>query len=94
MRNRELFELYQEYFSKDMLNTIEWTQMKVIAIKRLKANRFKLKEIQEAIGICYKNVLKLNSREVNKELELLFDTLIKEGIYPFKENNKVTFKKL
>ncbi|CAB4152881.1 hypothetical protein UFOVP603_31 [uncultured Caudovirales phage] len=94
MRNKELFELYKEYFSKDMLNTIEWTQIKVIAIKRLKANRFKLKEIQEAIGICYKNVLKLNSREINKELDLLFDTLISEGIYPLKQSNKVTYKKL
>ena len=94
MRNKELFELYKEYFSKDMLNTIEWTQIKVIAIKRLKANRFKLKEIQEAIGICYKNILKLNNREINKELDLLFDTLITEKIYPTKQNNKVTYKKL
>ena len=94
MRNKELFEVYRDYFSVDIPNTLEWTQMKVIAIKRLKANRFKLNEIQEVIGICYKNVLKLNSREINKELELLFDTLVKEGIYPFKENNKVTFKKL
>ena len=94
MRNKELFELYKEYFSKDMLNTIEWTQIKVIAIKRLKANRFKLKEIQEAIGICYKNVLKLNNREINKELDLLFDTLINEKIYPIKQSNKVTYKKL
>jgi hypothetical protein len=76
-----------------MLNTIEWTALKVIAIKRLKANRFKLKEIQEAIGICYKNVLKLNNREVNKELDLLFDTLIIEKIYPIKQNNKLTWTK-
>ena len=94
MRNKELFELYKDYFSKDVPNTLEFTQMKVIAIKRLKANRFKLNEIQEAIGICYKNILKLNSREINKELELLFDTLISEGIYPTKQSNKVTFKKL
>lgn len=94
MRNREMFELYKDYFSKDVPNTLEWTQMKVIAIKRLKANRFKLKEIQEVIGICYKNILKLNSREINKELDLLFDTLINEGVYPAKQNNKVTFKKL
>jgi hypothetical protein len=93
MRNKELFELYKNYFSKDMLNTIEWTALKVIAIKRLKANRFKLKEIQEAIGICYKNVLKLNNREVNKELDLLFDTLIIEKIYPIKQNNKLTWTK-
>ena len=93
MRNKELFELYKDYFSKDMLNTIEWTQIKVIAIKRLKSNRFKLKEIQEAIGICYKNVLKLNNRDVNKELDLLFDTLISEKIYPIKQNNKVTWTK-
>ena len=93
MRNKELFELYKEYFSKDVPNTLEFTQMKVIAIKRLKANRFKLKEIQEVIGICYKNCLKLNSREVNKELELLFDTLISEKIYPTKQNNKVSWKK-
>lgn len=93
MRNKELFELYKEYFLKDIPNTLEWTQMKVIAIKRLKANRFKLKEIQEVIGICYKNVLKLNSRETNKELELLFDTLISEKIYPTKQNNKITWTK-
>ena len=93
MRNKELFELYKEYFSKDMLNTIEWTALKVIAIKRLKVNRFKLKEIQEAIGICYKNILKLNNREVNKELDLLFDTLITEKIYPIKQNNKVSWTK-
>ena len=93
MRNKELFELYKDYFSKDMLNTIEWTALKVIAIKRLKANRFKLKEIQEAIGICYKNVLKLNNREINKELDLLFDTLIIEKIYPIKQNNKVSWTK-
>ena len=93
MRNKELFELYKEYFSKDMLNTIEWTALKVIAIKRLKVNRFKLKEIQEAIGICYKNTLKLNNREVNKELDLLFDTLISEKIYPIKQNNKLTWTK-
>ena len=93
MRNKELFELYKDYFSKDMLNTIEWTALKVIAIKRLKANRFKLKEIQEAIGICYKNVLKLNNREVNKELDILFDTLITEKIYPIKQNNKVSWTK-
>jgi hypothetical protein len=93
MRNKELFEVYREYFSKDMLNTIEWTYLKVIAIKRLKANRFKLKEIQEAVGICYKNVLKLNNREVNKELDLLFDTLITEKIYPTKTNNKITWTK-
>lgn len=93
MRNKELFELYKEYFSKEVPNTLEFTQMKVIAIKRLKSNRFKLNEIQEAIGICYKNVLKLNSREVNKELELLFDTLISEKIYPTKQNNKVSWKK-
>ena len=48
----------------------------------------------DVIGICYKNLIKLGSREVDKELDLLFDTLVKEGIYPFKENNKVTFKKL
>ena len=94
MRNKEMFELYKDYFSKDMLNTIEWTALKVIAIKRLKANRFKLNEIQEVIGICYKNVLKLNNREINKELDLLFDTLISEGIYPLKQSNKVTYKKL
>jgi len=93
MRNKELFEVYREYFSVDIPNTMEWTQMKVIAIKRLKANRFKLKEIQEAIGICYKNVLKLNNREINKELDLLFDTLISEKIYPIKQNNKVTWTK-
>ena len=93
MRNKELFELYKEYFSKDMLNTIEWTALKVIAIKRLKANRFKLKEIQEAIGICYKNTLKLNNREINKELDLLFDTLIIEKIYPIKQSNKVSWTK-
>jgi hypothetical protein len=93
MRNKELFELYKEYFSKDMLNTQEWTALKVIAIKRLKANRFKLKEIQEAIGICYKNTLKLNNRDVNKELDLLFDTLITEKIYPIKQNNKVSWTK-
>ena len=93
MRNKELFELYKEYFSKDMLNTIEWTALKVIAIKRLKANRFKLKEIQEAIGICYKNILKLNNREINKELDLLFDTLIIEKIYPIKQSNKVSWTK-
>ena len=93
MRNKELFELYKEYFSKDMLNTLEWTALKVIAIKRLKANRFKLKEIQEAIGICYKNILKLNNREVNKELDLLFDTLIIEKIYPIKQSNKVSWTK-
>jgi len=94
MRNKELFELYKDYFSKDVPNTLEWTQMKVIAIKRLKANRFKLNEIQEVIGICYKNCLKLNSREINKELDLLFNTLISEGIYPLKQSNKVTYKKL
>lgn len=94
MRNKELFELYKEYFLKDIPNTLEWTQMKVIAIKRLKSNRFKLNEMIDVIGICYKNLIKLNSREVDKELDLLFDTLVKEGIYPFKENNKVTFKKL
>lgn len=88
-----MFELYKEYFSKDVPNTLEFTQMKVIAIKRLKANRFKLKEIQEVIGICYKNVLKLNSRETNKELELLFDILISEKIYPTKQNNKTSWKK-
>ncbi len=93
MRNKELFELYKEYFDKDIPNTLEFTQLKVIAIKRLKANRFKLNEIQEAIGICYKNVLKLNSRETNKELELLFDTLLSEKIYPIKQNNKVLWKK-
>ena len=94
MRNKELFEVYREYFSVDIPNTLEWIHIKVIAIKRLKANRFKLNEIQEVIGICYKNVLKLNSREINKELELLFDTLINERVYPTKQNNKVTFKKL
>ena len=88
-----MFELYKEYFSKDVPNTLEFTQMKVIAIKRLRANRFKLNEIQEVIGICYKNILKLNSREINKELELLFDTLISEKIYPTKTNNKVSWKK-
>jgi hypothetical protein len=93
MRDKEMFKKYKEYFDKDIPNTIEFTQLKVIAIKRLKANRFKLNEIQEAIGICYKNVLKLNSREINKELELLFDTLISEKIYPTKTNNKVSWKK-
>jgi hypothetical protein len=93
MRNKEMFELYKEYFSKDIPNTLEFTQLKVIAIKRLKANRFKLNEIQEAIGICYKNTLKLNSREINKELEILFDTLLNEKIYPIKQNNKVLWKK-
>ena len=93
MRDKTLLQTYKDYFSKEMPNTLEWTQLKVIAIKRLKANRFKLKEIQEVIGICYKNVLKLNSREINKELELLFDTLISEKIYPTKQNNKVTWTK-
>jgi hypothetical protein len=93
MRDKELFKMYKEYFSADIPNTIEFTQLKTIAIKRLKANRFKLNEIQEAIGICYKNILKLNSREINKELELLFDTLISEKIYPIKTNNKVSWKK-
>ena len=93
MRNKELFEVYREYFSVDIPNTIEFTQLKVIAIKRLKANRFKLKEIQEAIGICYKNILKLNNREINKELDLLFDTLIIEKIYPIKQNNKLSWTK-
>jgi hypothetical protein len=93
MRNKELFELYKEYFSKDIPNTLEWTQLKVIAIKRLKANRFKLNEIKDAIGICLKNTQKLNSRETNKELELLFDTLLSEKIYPIKQKNKVLWKK-
>lgn len=93
MRDKTLLQTYKDYFSKEVSNTLEWTQLKVIAIKKLKANRFKLKEIQEVIGICYKNVLKLNSREVNKELELLFDTLINEKIYPTKQNNKVSWKK-
>lgn len=88
-----MFELYKEYFSKDVPNTLEFTQMKVIAIKRLRANRFKLNEIQEVIGICYKNILKLNSREINKELDLLFDTLISEKIYPTKTNNKISWRK-
>ena len=93
MRDKTLLQTYKDYFSKEVSNTLEWTQLKVIAIKKLKSNRFKLKEIQEVIGICYKNVLKLNSREVNKELELLFDTLISEKIYPTKQNNKVSWKK-
>ena len=93
MRDKTLLQTYKDYFSKEVSNTLEWTQLKVIAIKKLKANRFKLKEIQEVIGICYKNVLKLNSRETNKELELLFDTLISEKIYPTKQNNKVTWTK-
>ena len=93
MRDKTLLQTYKDYFSKEVPNTLEWTQLKVIAIKRLKANRFKLKEIQEIIGICYKNVLKLNSREINKELELLFDTLISEKIYPTKTNNKITWTK-
>lgn len=88
-----MFKTYKDYFSKEVPNTLEFTQLKVIAIKRLKANRFKLKEIQEVIGICYKNVLKLNSREINKELELLFDTLISEKIYPTKQNNRTTWTK-
>lgn len=94
MRDKTLLQTYKEYFSKEVSNTLEWSAIKTIAIKRLKANRFKLKEIHEAIGICYKNCLKHNAREVDKELDLLFDTLVKEGIYPSKENNKVTFKKL
>jgi hypothetical protein len=93
MRNKELFELYKEYFDKDIPNTLEWTQLKVIAIKRLKANRFKLNEIKDAIGICLKNTQKLNSREINKELEILFDTLLNEKIYPIKQNNKLTWTK-
>lgn len=93
MRDKTLMQTYKDYFSKEVSNTLEWTQLKVIAIKRLKSNRFKLNEIQEVIGICYKNVLKLNSRETNKELELLFDTLISEKIYPTKQNNKITWKK-
>ena len=93
MRDKTLLQTYKDYFSKEVSNTLEWTQLKVIAIKKLKSNRFKLKEIQEVIGICYKNTLKLNSREVNKELELLFDTLISEKIYPTKQNNKVSWKK-
>ena len=93
MRDKTLLQTYKDYFSKEVPNTLEFTQLKVIAIKRLKANRFKLKEIQEVIGICYKNVLKLNSREVNKELELLFDTLISEKIYPIKQNNRTTWTK-
>jgi len=93
MRDKEMFKTYKDYFSKEVPNTLEFTQLKVIAIKRLKANRFKLKEIQEVIGICYKNVLKLNSREINKELELLFDTLISEKIYPTKQNNRTTWTK-
>jgi hypothetical protein len=93
MRDKEMFKKYKEYFDKDIPNTIEFTQLKVIAIKKLKANRFKLNEIQEAIGICYKNVLKLNSREINRELDLLFDTLISEKIYPIKQNNRTTWTK-
>ena len=93
MRDKTLMQTYKDYFSKEVSNTLEWTQLKVIAIKRLKANRFKLNEIQEVIGICYKNVLKLNSREINKELDILFDTLISEKIYPIKQNNKVSWKK-
>ena len=94
MRDKELFKMYKEYFSVDIPNTLEWSALKTIAIKKLKANRFKLNEIQEAIGICYKNCLKHNSREINKELELLFDTLITEKIYPTNQSNTVTFKKL
>ena len=93
MRDKTLLQTYKDYFSKEVSNTLEWTQLKVIAIKKLKSNRFKLKEIQEVIGICYKNILKLNSREVNKELELLFDTLISEKIYPTKQNNRTTWTK-
>lgn len=93
MRDKEIFKKYKEYFDKDIPNTLEWTQLKVIAIKRLKANRFKLNEIKDAIGICLKNTQKLNSREVNRELELLFDTLLSEKIYPIKQNNKVLWKK-
>ena len=93
MRDKEMFKKYKEYFDKDIPNTLEFTQLKVIAIKKLKANRFKLNEIQEAIGICYKNVLKLNSREINRELEILFDTLISEKIYPTKQNNRTTWTK-
>jgi len=44
MRDKKLMQIYKDYFSKDVPNTLEFTQMKVIAIKRLKANRFKLKE--------------------------------------------------
>jgi hypothetical protein len=94
MRDKQLLNTYREYFSKDVSNTLEYSKLKVIAIKRLKANRFKLNEMIDVIGICYKNLIKHNAREVDKELDLLFDTLVKEGIYPVKENNKVTFKKL
>jgi hypothetical protein len=93
MRDKTLLQTYKDYFSKEVPNTLEFTQLKVIAIKRLKANRFKLNEIQEAIGIAYKNILKLNNREINKELELLFDTLISEKIYPTKQNNRTTWTK-
>lgn len=92
MRNKELFELYKEYFLKDIPNTLEWTQMKVIAIKKLKANRFRLTEIKEAVGIHYKNCLKLNARETNKNLELLFETYVINKIYPIKTKNKLTWK--
>lgn len=92
MRNKELFNTYLEYFSVDIPNTLEWTQMKVIAIKKLKANRFRLTEIKDVIGIHYKNCLKLNAREVNKDLELLFDTYVTNKIYPIKTKNKLTWK--
>ncbi len=94
MRNKELFDIYRKYFSVDIPNTLEWTQMKVIAIKKLKANRFRLTEIKEAINIHYKNCLKLNARETNKDLELLFDTYVTNKIYPIKTKNKLTWKQL
>lgn len=91
-RNEDVLKMYKEYFDVDIPNTKEFTDLKIIGIKKLKALKFTYKEIQVAFGIHYKNILKFGSRETNKDLELLFDTYVTNKIYPIKTKNKLTWK--
>lgn len=93
-RNNYLFEYYKKYFDVEMSNNYEWTQFKTIAVKRLKASRYKYKEIQEVVKIHQKNLIKLNSREINKDLESIFDIMVENNLYPIKNKSKLTWKTL
>lgn len=92
MKNDKIKEVYKNYFLNEVSNTKEWTEIKIIAIKRLKAQRVKYKEMIDIFGLSYKNVLKLANREQNKTISLIFDSLIENKIYPIKENNKVSWQ--
>jgi hypothetical protein len=79
----------KNYFNVKIPINKEFMQMRRIAIKKLSKEGKTNKEIGDIIGISPINVCNNKKREIDSEIELKFNEMVKRKLYPIKVKSKV-----